>query len=95
MYLIKFHKHAQKDAKRLKAAGLDLKAKSLIALIEQDPFGFPPAYEALVGNLAGMYSRRITREHRLVYTVDNTPITVSNVFYNGTITVLRMWTHYE
>lgn len=42
-----------KDAKRLKAAGLDAKAKSLVGVLSEDPFAAPPSYKALVGNLAG------------------------------------------
>jgi len=32
--------------------------------------------EKLKGNLSGFYSRRIDREHRLVYTVDESAITI-------------------
>ncbi|GEK59880.1 hypothetical protein MHA01_27850 [Marinococcus halophilus] len=32
--------------------------------------------EKLKGNLAGFYSRRIDIEHRLVYTVDETQISI-------------------
>jgi Txe/YoeB family toxin of toxin-antitoxin system len=95
MYRVVFTKQAAKDAKKLKATGLDAKAKHLIALIEQDPFTSPPAFEALVGNLQGMYSRRINLQHRLVYTLDATPLTHEGKEFEGTVKVLRMWTHYE
>ena len=46
----------------------------------------PPRYERLVGDLAGMYSRTINIQHRLVY----------EVFEEERIVrILRMWTHYE
>ncbi|MFI4979689.1 MAG: Txe/YoeB family addiction module toxin [Nevskiales bacterium] len=81
-----YTKQAQKDAKKLKAAGLKEKAQVLLAVIERDPFANPPPYEKLVGDLAGAYSRRINIQHRLVYQVLKSEKVVK---------VLRMWTHYE
>jgi len=81
-----FAKHALKDAKKLKAAGLKEKAQELLQVLATDPFQNPPAYEKLVGDLEGTYSRRINIQHRLVY----------EVFKKERIVrVLRMWTHYE
>ncbi|WP_165062450.1 MULTISPECIES: Txe/YoeB family addiction module toxin [unclassified Adlercreutzia] len=95
MYLIKITKQAAKDAKNLKSAGLDKKAKALIDVIREDPFKNPPAYEPLVGNLSGLYSRRINLQHRLVYQVYAQPIDENGISYEGTIKIVRMWTHYE
>jgi len=81
-----FSKHAQKDAKKLAAAGLKERALGLLAVLADDPFQNPPPYEKLVGDLAGTYSRRINIQHRLVYEV----FTKEKV-----VRVLRMWTHYE
>lgn len=81
-----YTKQAQKDAKKLKAAGLKEKAQTLLAVIERDPFANPPPYEKLVGDLAGAYSRRINIQHRLVYQV---------IKSEKAIKVLRLWTHYE
>lgn len=95
MYLLKFTKQAAKDAKRLKGAGLDEKAKQLLRIIEQNPFSTPPSYEALVGNLSGMYSRRISIKHRLVYLVADGTVREGGEEYEGIVKVLRMWSHYE
>lgn len=81
-----YAKHAQKDAKKLAAAGLKDKALELLAVLAVDPFQNPPPYEKLVGDLAGAYSRRINIQHRLVYEVFSK---------ERTVRVLRMWTHYE
>lgn len=86
MYNLKFTKLAIKDSKLLKSAGLDEKTKRLLEIIKENPFQNPPPYEKLVGDLSGMYSRRINIQHRLVYTVDEN---------NQNIIVLRMWKHYE
>ena len=45
MYKIEYYKKALKDIPKLKASGLDKKAKLLIDLIKEDPFQNPPPYE--------------------------------------------------
>jgi len=86
MYKIIYDENAVKDITKLKAAGLDKKAKNLIEIVAGDPFQNPPPYEKLVGDLSGLYSRRINIKHRLVY----------QVYENEkTIKILSMWTHYE
>ena len=64
-----FTKQAQKDAKKLAAAGLKGKAIELLEIIQEDPFRTSPRFEKLVGDLAGAYARRINIQHRLVYEV--------------------------
>ena len=86
MWRVDFSKQAATDAKKLFASGLKAKAQSLIKVLTEDPFATPPRYERLVGDLAGMYSRRINIQHRLVYEVFEE---------ERTVRVLRMWTHYE
>lgn len=95
MYRIVYEKQALKDIKNLKAAGLDKKAKELIKIIRSNPFQTPPVYEGLVGNLQGFYSRRINIQHRLVYQVFQEMVAVDGTIYQGTIKIIRMWTHYE
>ncbi len=77
---------AQKDARRLAAAGLRDRAQALLELLADDPFRSPPPFEKLVGDLAGAYSRRINIQHRLVYQV---------LPQERIVKVLRMWAHYE
>lgn len=95
MWRVVFTKQAANDAKNLKAAGLEGKAKRLVEVVRVDPFGTPPAYEGLVGSLAGLYSRRINIQHRFVYSVDATLVDYDGTSYEGTVKVVRMWTHYE
>lgn len=95
MWLVVFTKQAQKDAKQLKAAGLAGKAKALVAAVREDPFKVPPRYEALVGNLSGLYSRRISLQHRFVYEVIKEEIERDGALYEGADKVVRMWTHYD
>jgi len=81
-----YTKQAQKDAKKLAAAGLKDKALQLLDILKTDPFQNPPPFEKLVGNLSGAYSRRINIQHRLIYEV---------LPHDKQIKVLRLWTHYE
>lgn len=86
MWLVLFTKNAEKDKPKLKAAGLEKKAKSLLILLSENPFQAPPSYEKLVGDLNGYYSRRINIQHRLVYRVDS---------QKNIVIVHSMWSHYE
>ncbi|MCA0242724.1 MAG: Txe/YoeB family addiction module toxin [Proteobacteria bacterium] len=81
-----YSKQALKDARKVKAAGLKPKVEELLVILAHDPFQTPPAFEKLVGDLAGAYARRINIHHRLVYEVFSK---------ERVVRVLRMWTHYE
>lgn len=81
-----YARQAQKDARKLAASGLKPKAQELLAVLELNPFQNPPAFEKLVGDLQGAYSRRINIQHRLVYEVFEA---------ERIVRVLRMWSHYE
>lgn len=85
-WTIRLSRQAIKDAKRLAQVGYKTKAEKLLKVLEINPFMNPPAYKKLVGNLDGFYSRRITIQHRLVYSVSET---------NKIVYILRMWSHYE
>lgn len=86
MWIVLFTKNAEKDKPKLKVAGLEKKAKSLLILLSENPFQAPPSYEKLVGDLNGYYSRRINIQHRLVYRVDS---------QKNIVIVHSMWSHYE
>lgn len=81
-----YTKQALKDAKKIAASGLKNKVQPLLALLEKDPLRTPPPFEKLVGDLAGLYSRRINIQHRIVYQVYRR---------EKIIKIIRMWTHYE
>ncbi len=95
MYRILYEKQAVKDIRNLKSAGLDKKAKELIDIIKKNPFQNPPRYEGLVGNLQGFYSRRINIQHRIVYQVYEESVIVGNEKMQGTVKIIRMWSHYD
>ena len=86
MWSVKLSKRAVKDKALLKSAGLDKIDKQLLGVLMLNPFQNPPSYEKLVGDLSGLYFRRINRQHRLVYRVDES---------NLIVYVESMWSHYE
>lgn len=86
MYKIMFSRQAMKDRRRIAEAGLEKRAKALLAVLTENPYQSPPPYEKLVGDLSGFYSRRINLRHRLVYSVDDEACLIR---------ILRLWTHYE
>ena len=50
-WIVVFTKQAQKDAKKLAAAGLREKAEQLINILAENPYQNPPSYEKLLGDL--------------------------------------------
>ena len=84
-YKILYSNIALKDAKKLSSSNLSEKAKVLIEILKKNPFENPPPYEKLVGNLIGIYSRRINIQHRLVYEVREE---------DKIVRIHRMWSHY-
>ena len=77
---------AKRDAKKLKGSPLAKKARELLDIIGENPFADPPSFEALVGDLRGVYSRRLNIQQRLVYQVYEEERIVK---------IIRLWTHCE
>ncbi|MBR3767796.1 MAG: Txe/YoeB family addiction module toxin [Clostridia bacterium] len=85
-YEIVFTKSAAKNIPKLKSANLTGRVKKLLDIIRVDPFQNPPPYEKLVGNMQGLFSRRINIQHRLVYKVYEE---------EKTIQIVSVWSHFE
>jgi toxin YoeB len=81
-----YTKQALKDAKKLAASGLRLKAEHLLSILSSNPYQSPPPFEKLIGDLTGALSRRINIQHRLIYQV---------LEKEKAVKIIRMWTHYE
>jgi toxin YoeB len=86
MWRVVFTKQAQKDAKKLTAAGLRSRAEILIEILRENPYNTSPPFEKLLGDLSGAFSRRINIKHRLVYQI---------IEDQKVVKIIRMWTHYE
>ncbi len=81
-----YTKQAQKDAKKLSAAGLRPKAEIILRILKENPYKKHPPFEKLIGDLKGAYSRRINIQHRVVYQI---------IKRYKTVKIIRLWTHYE
>ena len=86
MYKLYYTNRAKKDAQLIKASNLKSKAEELLSLIAQDPYAYPPEFEFLKGDLKGAISRRINKQHRLVYEVFEK---------EQAIKIIMMWSHYQ
>ena len=86
MYSVVYTKSAIKDIPKLKSSNLSKKALLLIELIKNNPYQNPPPYEKLIGDMQGLYSRRINIQHRLVYQVYEEEKIVK---------IISIWSHYE
>lgn len=86
-YKIVILKSAEKDKEKIKTVpALKSKTDKLLEVIKKNQFQNPPPYEKLLGNLNGLYSRQINRQHRLVYRI---------VEEEKTVIIVSMWSHYE
>jgi len=85
-YELYFTKQAQRDAKKIAASRLKEKVQQLLDILKKNSYQNPPSYEKLVGDLEGVFSRRINIQHRLIYQV---------LKKEKAIKIIRLWTHYE
>ncbi|WP_337742539.1 Txe/YoeB family addiction module toxin [Fusobacterium gonidiaformans] len=86
-YKIILTKQADKDKEKIKQyPALKNNVTNLIELLRKNPFEVPPFYEHLIGELKGLYSRRLNKQHRLVYRV---------LEEEKIVMIVSMWTHYD
>jgi Txe/YoeB family toxin of toxin-antitoxin system len=83
-YEIKFSKRGVKDYEIIKKSPLKNNAYKLLKILQTNPY--KPPVEKLKDNLQGKFSRRLNRQHRLVYEIREDEKVVN---------ILSMWTHYE
>ena len=83
---ILYTKQGLKDKKTAMSNGLKAKVRDLLALLKDDPFAAYPPYEKLIGDLGGACSRRLNRQHRLVYQAYEV---------EHAIKIISFWSHYE
>ena len=77
---------AIKEKRRAYQAKFEGRIKRLLKIIREDPYAPYPPFEKLVGDLDGLISRRINRQHRMVYMVYQE---------ERTIKIVSLWSHYE
>ncbi|MCP4456496.1 MAG: Txe/YoeB family addiction module toxin [Cytophagales bacterium] len=87
-YTLDFSKTALKDIKKHKKSGDKPTLKKIEKLLNElleHPLEGTGQPDMLKHNLAGLYSRRINKKHRLVYSINEQIVTVY---------VLSAWSHY-
>ncbi len=87
-YTLEFSKTALEDIEKHKKSGDKSTLKKIEKLLNElleHPTRGTGQPEMLKRDLAGLYSRRINRKHRLVYSIKEETITVH---------VLSAWSHY-
>jgi len=79
-----FHEHALADYLHWQTADPNKlkRINDLIRAIQRDPFKGIGKPEPLRGNWTGFWSRRIDREHRLVYSVGKDKLLIAQCRFN-------------
>ncbi|MGF7137866.1 Txe/YoeB family addiction module toxin [Roseimarinus sediminis] len=88
-YILEFSEIALSDIEKHKKSGNKTvlrKIEKLLNELMEHPKTGTGQPELLKHDLAGLYSRRINRKHRMVYSIHNEIITVH---------VLSAWSHYS
>ncbi|PTK89537.1 Txe/YoeB family addiction module toxin [Staphylococcus gallinarum] len=67
---------AKTDLKKIKQSNLKKQFEAILEVLKQDPYYPNQSFEKLQPKQAGLYSRRINQQHRVVYTVDDETKTV-------------------
>ncbi len=87
-YVLEFTKTALADIDKHKKSGDKATLKKIEKLLNElmeHPTTGTGKPEILKYDMAGLYSRRINKKHRLVYSIEETTVTVH---------VLSAWSHY-
>lgn len=87
-YILEFTQTALDDISKHKKTGdkaVLKKIEKLLLELKKHPTTGTGQPEALKHNLSGLYSRRINHKHRLVYSINETIVTVH---------ILSAWAHY-
>ncbi len=61
---------AKKDLELLNNESLKRNVKKVLELLKVNPYQAPPSFEKLRDGLKGCFSRRLNREHRVVYKIE-------------------------
>jgi Txe/YoeB family toxin of toxin-antitoxin system len=78
---IVYTRDALNDKRKAYESGFKEKIEKLLAILRDEPFTTYPPYEKLIGDMSGAYSRRINRQHRLVYSIHKEEQTIKIISY--------------
>lgn len=78
-YIVKFSESAIRELEKHKKSGnkaINNKIDKIFNELKETPFSGEGKPEQLKYNLLGFWSRRISKEHRMIYSVDESIVTV-------------------
>jgi Txe/YoeB family toxin of toxin-antitoxin system len=85
-YRIELTKIGRKDMDKISKSEYKAKVIFLLDIISENPYRNPPPFEQLNRELDGCISRRISIQHRLVYSIDEREKIVK---------IVSAWSHYH
>lgn len=77
---------ANADLKKIKQSNLNTQFKKVVQTLKENPYLPKQSFEKLRPTHKGRYSRRLNRQHRVVYKVNEAEKIVE---------IYSAWTHYE
>lgn len=85
-YSIQIKNSAKVDLRKIKQSNLRAQFEKVIQTLREDPYLPTQSFEKLKPTHEGRYSRRLNRQHRVVYRVNEDEKIVE---------IYSAWTHYE
>ncbi len=85
-WTVRIKNSTKPDLRKLKQSHLDRRFLDVVETLKTNPYAPTDSFEKLHPAIAGRYSRRLTRQHRIVYTIDDE---------THDVTIYSAWTHYE
>ena len=77
---------AKGDLRKLMRSNLRSGFEKVVSTLKEEPYADTQSFEILHPKQEGRYSRRINRQHRVVYKVNDDTLTVE---------IYSAWSHYE
>lgn len=85
-YSIQIKNSAKVDLRKIKQLNLRAQFEKVVQTLKEDPYLPTQSFEKLKPTHEGRYSRRLNRQHRVVYRVNEDEKIVE---------IYSAWTHYE
>ena len=85
-YTVAIKNSAKVDLRKIKQSNLKKQFEEVIQTLKEDPYMPTQSFEKLRPTDEGRYSRRLNRQHRVVYKVDEE---------DKVVEIYSAWTHYE
>lgn len=85
-YSVQIKNSAKADLKKIKQSNLKSQFEKVIQTLKEDPYLPTQSFEKLKSTHEGRYSRRLNRQHRVVYKVNEV---------DKIVEIYSAWTHYE